>query len=912
MINKLSNYAIRAICVSTLTILLCQISYGRTSDVDKSTVANFHELLNKGGNSIEHRRIITINNGWEFKLDSEESFKEVNLPHTWNAEDAHDDERGYYQGKGTYKKIIDLNLTEGQKAFLYFEGANQVTSLSLNGEFIGEHVGGYTSFSFDISEAIKKGDNLIEIDITNERDVNIPPLSMDYTFYGGIYRDVYIVVTNPLHFDVLNFGSNGIMISTPKVSKIVGEVAVQTRLMNEINQDKSITLVHRVIDPNGREIKRLEKNVNLAANSGVTEIDIEGKITFPELWSPDSPSLYTIVSEIKDLETGEILDQVVNPLGFRWFKMDKQKGFFLNGKHLKLIGVSKHQDYIGLGSAVSNDLLISDLEMIKDMGANCYRSSHYPQDPSVLDACDRLGLLVLDEIPLVNSITESNDFYENSYKVLNEMIIRDYNHPSIFSWGLSNEIGMMGKGRVGSGRGNEYDLALNRLIHSLDSIAKSLDPGRLTMQSVHYKTKRYESSRVIRTGDFIGTNLYMGWYIGKPDSLVTVARAIQSLSGNKPIVISEYGAGADPRLRTEHPRRYDFTLDYQTLVHKVWLKSFLENDFVSASFVWNFADFSSPYRGDAMPFHNSKGLVAADRTPKDVFYFYKAALLNKPTINIAMKSWDYHSGIENATGACLKKIEVFSNTKDAELFINGKSLGKKEVESYSVEWNVPFINGRNLIEVYGTDKNGLTVKDFHTMKFNLIPSNLLLMESGDVIRINAGSSAYFLDEEEKAVWIPDTEYYPGGFGFVGGMFLVTKNNRVDYREGVSQNIEGTNKDPLYQTQRIATDAFKADVPSGQYKVTFCMADLSVKAEKVVYELGSKDDINQSNILDNSEFDIFINDQMIVEKLNPKNLKGKLTAYEFSTLVYTDGGLNIKFRSNGGMVHINGLKIRRVK
>lgn len=911
MIKKLTKNHIEAIGVFALTIFLSQISYGKNGELEKSSVTYSNEII-KDGNSNEQRSVVTINNGWKFKLDKEESFKEVNLPHTWNAEDAHDDEPGFYQGKGQYKKNINLNLSEGQKAFLYFEGANQVASLSVNGEFIGEHTGGYTSFAFDISRAIRTDDNLIEIALSNERDANIPPLSMDYTFYGGIYRDVYLVVTNPVHFDLLNFGSNGIKISTPKVSEKVGEVVILARLKNEMNQDKNITLVHRIIDPSGTEIKSLERNVELPANSDITQFEMEGKIEYPELWSPDSPSLYTIVSELKDTSTGELIDQVLNPLGFRWFSMHPQKGFFLNGEHLKLTGVCKHQDFEGLGSAVSNELLIRDLEMIKKMGANCYRSSHYPQDPTVLDACDRLGLLVIDEIPLVNSITDSDEFYENSGQVLREMVIRDFNHPSIFSWGLSNEIGMMGKGRIGSERAIEYDGALNWLISSLDSIVKSLDPVRLTTQSVHYRTKRYESSGVIKIGDFIGTNLYMGWYVGVPDSLIVVAKNIQELSGNKPVVISEYGAGADPRLRTENPRRYDFTLDYQTKVHKTWLKSFLANDFISASFTWNFADFCSPYRGDAMPFYNSKGLVAAERTPKDVFYFYKSTLSNSPTVNIGMKSWKYHSGVETTPGLCSKKIEVFANTKNVTLSINGKSLGEKNIKDYCAEWDVPFRNGKNLIEVVGKGEDGQLVKDFHELNFNLIPSSLKEMKSGDMIRMNAGSSAYFLDNEENAVWIPDMEYFPGGFGFVGGMFLITQNNRVDYRQGIDQNIVGTDKDPLFQTQRIATDMFKADVPAGQYEVTFCLADLAVRVDRLVYELGSKDDITQSNISDNYEFDICINGQVIGEKINPRIFGGKLTAYEFSTLVYSPGGLNIEFKSDGGTTCINALKIRKLR
>lgn len=906
MINKITNLFITIFFVFISFTFLCQVAYGETSGKNCSSDAVIHTARHEG------RTVISLNNGWEFKLDKETSFKKVNLPHTWNAEDAVDDKKNIYRGEGIYKKNLKLNLTQGQKAFLYFEGANQSASLTVNSQFIGEHKGGYTSFAFDISNAVGEGDNQIEIAVSNQYDVNIPPLSMDYIFYGGIYRDVYLVVTNPVHFDLMNFGSEGILISTPKVSKKVGEVVVQARLKNEMNKEQKVKLIHRLIAPNGKEIKRLEKDVALLANAGISQVDMTAKIASPELWSPDSPSLYTVVSELINPGTGEVIDQVVNPLGFRWFSMDPKKGFFLNGEHLKLTGVCKHQDFEDIGSAVSNDLFIRDLEMIKEMGANCYRSSHYPQDPSVFDACDRLGLLVIDEIPLVNSITESSDFAHNSNQMMTEMIMRDYNHPSIFSWGLSNEIGMTGGGPIGSESGKAYDRYLNKVITSLDSIAKVLEPGRLTTQSVHYKTARYESSDVIKIGDFIGSNLYMGWYVGEPDSLVEVAKGIQSLSGDKPIVISEYGAGADPRLRSNNPRRYDFTIDYQTMVHKKWLNSFLNNDFVSASFVWNFADFCSPFRGDAMPFYNSKGLVAADRTPKDVFYFYKAALVNKPTINIGMKSWKYHSGVETTPGLCSKKIEVFANTQDAELYINGKSLGKKAVNDFSAEWEVPFIKGQNLIEVVGISESGSTVKDYHSLEFNLIPSNLKEMKPGDVIRVNAGSSAYFLDEDEKSVWIPDTEYSKGGFGFVGGMFLVTKNNRVDYREGVDQNINKSVKDPLFQTQRIATSNFKADVPEGRYEVTFCLADLAVRTSRLVYELGSENDITQSNISGKYEFDIIINGQKVAEKLNPRKQAGKLTAYEFSAIVYSKGGLDIEFKSNEETTCVNAIKLRKLK
>ena len=541
------------------------------------------------------RNQISLNNNWEFKTAEEKSYIRVNIPHTWNSKDASSEKSEYYRGDAKYKKTFELNKCETKKTFLFFEGANQETTLFVNGDSIGKHTGGYSSFAFDVSKSAKEGDNKIDVYITNKLNDDVLPLSMDFTFFGGIYRDVYLIVTNPIHFDVLNNGSNGVLISTPKVSEKTAELAIRTRLLNETGKNKKIALLHRIISSEGKTVETIAKNVVLLAASGVNEICLSGQVNSPELWSPASPAMYTVVSEIKDLETGNIIDQIVNPLGFRWFSMDPQKGFFLNGKYLKLTGVSKHQDSEGLGNAVSNDLLIKDLEMIKALGANCYRCSHYPPDPEVLAACDRLGILVIEEIPLVNSITESENFSKNCRQMLTEMITRDFNHPSIYAWGLSNEICIMGKGRIGSDRGNEYDQYLNKIISSLNSLAKSLDPFRFTTQCMHYKTDRYVSSGVIKIGDYIGANLYQGWYFGVADSLIASAKNIQNLSGNKPIMVSEYGAGADPRLRSDNPRRFDFSLEYQTQVHKAWLKSIQDNNFVAGSFVWNFADFSSPH-----------------------------------------------------------------------------------------------------------------------------------------------------------------------------------------------------------------------------------------------------------------------------------------------------------------------------
>ena len=856
------------------------------------------------------RKTISINNNWDFKRIDEQNFEKVNLPHTWNVEDVVDDKRGYYKGKALYKRTLSLKEVEDKKFFLYFEGANQVCDLFINGDTIGNHIGGYTSFAFDITKSVISGDNTIEIDMTNKGNRDIPPMSMDFTFFGGIYRDVNLIETNAIHFDLLNLGSNGVTVSTPDVSAKKAKVCIKSRFLNETSRDSKIELHHCILSSDGEVVKEMRSEVLLAAESGLKEMNLESVIKKPELWSPDAPNLYTIISNIVELESGVILDQVVNSIGFRWFKMDSEKGFFLNGEKLKLMGVCKHQDRKGLGSAVSNELLIRDLEMIKSMGANCYRSSHYPHDPSVFEACDRLGILVVGEIPLVNSIVDSEVFIANSQHMLKEMITRDMNHPSIFAWSLCNEIYMMGEGAVGSEERAEYDSKLFNLINSFDSIANNLDPQRLTTQSVHVKHQGYVNSGVINVGDFIGANLYMGWYDGTPETLIDTAKVIQKLSGNKPLVISEYGAGADPRLRTDIPRRYDFTLDYQTKVHREWFQNFQENDFIAGSFLWNFSDFHSPLRGDAMPFFNSKGITASDRTPKDVFYYYMAAMSEHEVLNIGMKSWKYHAGIANENGICTKNIEVFTNLKTIELFVNGSSLGEKQVSDYSAIWNVPLRNGINKIHVSGRSVDGAYIVDSHTIDFNKIAAQSKNMAVGDELRINAGSSAYFYDEKEQAVWIPDVKYQEGGFGFVGGQYLVTKNNRVEYREGISKNIQSTTKDPLYQTQRLDLNKFRADVPAGEYEVTLCFADLSLKAQKLIYELGAGD--NKTNVVDKSVFSININGQKLVADLNVKETVGKGEAYQITTIVTTSMGINIDFVSSEGITIINALKLRRVK
>lgn len=366
----------------------------------------------------------TINDSWKFhKGDAPAAFQTnfdatnwatLNLPHTWNAEDVLDDDPGYYRGIGWYRKNLSLDsLYTNKSVFLYFEAANQVLELFINGQSVGKHIGGYTSFCYDITKYVKiPGENVIAIKLDNAHNRDIPPLDADFNFYGGIYRDVWLISTDKLHFDLLNFGSNGIFITTPKVSKESAEVNIRGAFVNENKEKVNIRLVNLIKDQTGQVVAKTEQNFQAAP--GKTEFSQEQiLIQNPELWSPESPYLYTLETRLLDANSNKILDLVKNPLGFRWYRFDAENGFYLNDKPYKLIGTNRHQDLLGQGNALSNEQHDNDMMQLKEMGINVLRISHYPQDPRVLEACDRLGFIASEEIPLINEITVSQAFADN-------------------------------------------------------------------------------------------------------------------------------------------------------------------------------------------------------------------------------------------------------------------------------------------------------------------------------------------------------------------------------------------------------------------------------------------------------------------------------------------------------------------
>jgi beta-galactosidase len=358
---------------------------------------------------VHARSKVKINNGWNFFAGDlpdgataaiGPDWQRIDLPHTWNVEDTHDDVPGYRRGVSWYRRELSIpDQLKSKRIYLYFEGANQTAELFVNGRRIGSHIGGYSAFTFDVTDALKaQGSNAVAVKVDNTLIQDIPPLDADFNMYGGIYRDVWLIAVDDVHLSFGDSASPGITISTPQVSAASATARVSAVIANKGRTEKAVVIRTTVYGPDGKQIAENTRSVRAATGRETQVSHDEMRVTSPKLWSPDSPSLYKVVTKIES--DGRIIDAVSQPVGFRWFSFDADKGFVLNGKPLKLRGTNRHQDHAGLGNAVPDTYHVRDLEIIKENGFNFLRLAHYPQDPAVLETADRLGILIWEEIPI--------------------------------------------------------------------------------------------------------------------------------------------------------------------------------------------------------------------------------------------------------------------------------------------------------------------------------------------------------------------------------------------------------------------------------------------------------------------------------------------------------------------------------
>lgn len=659
-----------------------------------------------GMSMFAQRQDILLNNDWNFRFSHQVqkgTEVRVDLPHTWNAQDALSGKIDYKRGIGNYEKNLFIRSEwKGKRLFIRFEGVNNIADVFVNRRHIGEHRGGYGAFIFEITGKVEYGkENSILVRVNNGEQLDIMPLVGDFNFYGGIYRDVHLLITDETCISPLNYASPGVRLIQDSVSHRYAKVRAIVDLSNGSSGNQEVELNVRLLDGQ-RVVKEGTKNVNLSGNE-VMQQELTFEIDQPHLWNGrQDPFLYQ--AEVTLFRNGQMVDRVTQPLGLRFYRIDPDKGFFLNGKHLPLKGVCRHQDRSEVGNALRPQHHEEDAALMLEMGVNAVRLAHYPQATYFYDLMDKNGIIVWAEIPFVGpggyndkGFVDLPAFRANGKEQLKELIRQHYNHPSICVWGLFNELTELGDNPV------EYIKELNVLAHQEDPTRPTTSASN-QMGDLNFIT------------DAIAWNRYDGWYGGTPADL---GKWLDRMHKDHPeicIAISEYGAGAsiyhqqDSLVKTV-PTSWWHPENWQTYYHIENWKTISSRPYVWGSFVWNMFDFGAAHRTEGdRPGINDKGLVTFDRkVRKDAFYFYKA-------------NWNREEPMLYLTGKRdtvrtqrLQTITAFTNLSGAELFVNGKSYGKAIPDSYAIlEWkNVELEPGENEIKVVSTNKKLPLNDSFH-------------------------------------------------------------------------------------------------------------------------------------------------------------------------------------------------------
>jgi beta-galactosidase len=873
----------------------------------------------------------SINANWLFRRDSvartpaeaasTSHWKKISLPHTWNAADVLDDEPGYYRGVGWYRKTLVIPADWQRRAvFLHFEGANQEAEVYVNGQLAGHHAGGYTAFSVPISRflafantAPAKAEVLVKL--TNRYNPAIPPLTADFTFYGGLYRDVYLVAAEPVHFDLNNYASAGVFFTTPSVSAEAAAVVVAGALTNEAPVARPITVLTQLLDRAGHVVARQQTHLTLKAGENRAFRLALPAVRQPHLWSPTDPYLYRTVTQV--VANGTPLDEVSSPVGLRWFRFEAAQGFFLNGQPLKLIGTNRHQDYPGLGNALPDALAERDVQLLKEMGGNFLRVSHYPQDPAVLAACDRLGILASVEIPVVNAITDSPAFFQNCRTMQTEMIRQNFNHPSVIIWAYMNEVLLrLPPGlKRDNAAGRAYLGRVNALARQLDSLSRREDPARATMLVCHGDFNLYQQAGLLSIPQVVGWNLYPGWYSadlqGFPDFLDRHHRELP----DKPLLVTEYGADSDERLHAFRPQRFDKTMEYANRYHEFYLQAILARPFVAGSAVWNLAEFNSETRQEAVPHINNKSVLTGDRRAKDAYLYYQARLLQKPFLRIGSRGWTLRAGRAVAADSlfCRQPVEVYTNLPTVHLLLNNHLLSTQPATDGVAHFLVPFTSGINRLRAQSA--SNIAADDQVEIEFQVLPTDLASTALPFTeLNVSLGDERTFTDTQLHQVWVPEQAYTPGSWGYVGGHVYKMPGDRLPY--GSDRNVLGTDYDALYETQRLGLSQFRLDVPDGEYEVTLHFAELEAApaTEQLAYNLaGGQAPVASAAPAPSRSFGVLLNGRLVLPAVSAATGLLPLQALSYKVPVTARGGQGVvvDFRAETGETLLNGIQVKRV-
>lgn len=613
------------------------------------------------------RKILNVNEQWSFYKGvatvsaARGEGETVCLPHTWNATDGQDGGNDYYRGACLYvKKLAKKDLPESEEYYLEIRGANSSADVYVNGKKLARHDGGYSTWRVNMTNVLQS-ENEIAIVVDNAPNDRVYPQMADFTFYGGLYRDVNIICVPKTHFDLEYFGGPGLSV-TPVVDGEHANVCVRAYTSNLLNGD---LLTYTLLDKEG----------NIVAEKTCTEECADLVIENVKLWKGrKDPYLY--LAKVAILRDGKKIDEVSARFGCRSFSIHPERGFILNGKEYPLRGVSRHQDRLGVGNALTKAQHEEDIELIMEVGATTVRLAHYQHDEYFYDLCDEKGLIVWAEIPYISKHLPGGK--ENTLSQMKELIVQNYNHPSIVVWGLSNEITM---------NGVDEDLIENHRI--LNELAHEMDKTRLTTMACVSMCSMDEP--YVQIPDVVSYNHYFGWYGGDTSMNGPWLDTFHAKFPDKPIGVSEYGCEG-LNWHTSHPTQGDYTEEYQAYYHEELIKQLFTRKYLWATHVWNMFDFGADARAEGGENgQNHKGLVTFDRKyKKDAFYAYKAWLSDEPFVHLCGKR--YVDRVEDVT-----KMTVYSNQPEVELFVNGKSVGKSRSDTHFFYFDVPNVGESEIV-----------------------------------------------------------------------------------------------------------------------------------------------------------------------------------------------------------------------
>ena len=602
-----------------------------------------------------------------------EAMAVVALPHTWNALDGQDGGADYWRGIGTYE--IDLPVpTKGKKQYIEIQGANHVATVYCNGREMGTHKGGFSTFRYDLTPAMKEEGNVLTVVVTNAVS-DVYPQNADFTFYGGLYRDVNFIEVNETHFDLLLDGTSAVFVTPHNVGK--------TRVdLFPVNAE-GCTLKVALKDAEGNVVGEGE---TAAVPHAHVLIDVKN----PHLWNGlADPYCYSAEAAIVDGE--EVLDTVAVTYGYRSFRVDAETGFYLNGKSLPLHGVARHQDRLDKGWAISKADHEEDIAIVKELGANTIRLAHYQHDQYFYDLCDKTGFVLWAEIPFISQFIPTQEAYQNTISQMTELVAQNYNHPAIMFWGISNEI------LIGADR---EDLRKN--LRDLAKLAKSMDPSRLTTMAQVSMTPMDSEHNYIT--DVVSYNHYFGWYGGDVEDNGPWLDTFHAMHPDKPLGVSEYGAENILTWHSAEPENHDYTEEYANHYHQEMLKTFATRPYLWATHQWNCFDFAADARNEGgVQGRNNKGLVTYDRKiKKDAFYIYKAWWNPEPMVFVS-------GGRFVNRGPEERNVIVYTNCDEVTLVVNGKDVATKAAVDHMIVFENAVVDGENIITAYAGDVKANTI-----------------------------------------------------------------------------------------------------------------------------------------------------------------------------------------------------------